>query len=441
MLCCTDPEQLASFVKRDLDQCKLLAHLTVGGTCPGCDKEIVEKVSNKATQVQVAKPGMPQPRGRVDGKSHLQAHQNQRTGTGPLIDVPLARWVLCVLHLHLRIVGALFKSTILEVIGKFHVKGVKNCDDTGTVAELIFNFLTDEGIHVKKKTDPGNVISTFYNSISKHSFHGGDCSVMERIWERLCEMNYPASMCDVTSPTWDRDVASRKKNVMKIWAMWFEEIWPLINNSELDKEAHASKVEVEGIKFLKLWKKVIGDTTHLYPHMLVAHLPDQIRELSGHITLYQTSGLEHKHSWRKLWRKLTNKHKERPTAEVAYHLVKGFMRNGGYVPGFVRRIGKSRTVQLHEISLLDDKLRDLFDDARRVKIKNEKSEHSKAVRKSWWEGVKKEIEVAECDSEEISSFGESESESESEVDIIYASSGSEEEESDGECAPAVESAD
>ena len=59
-------------------------------------------------------------------------------------------------------------------------------------------------------------------------------------------------------------------------------------------------------------------TTHLYIHLLVAHLPQQIRDFGLDPWFLQIQGLEHLHKIRKSWaRQMSNCHKHR-----SEHLVK-----------------------------------------------------------------------------------------------------------------------
>ena len=87
---------------------------------------------------------------------------------------------------------------------------------------------------------------------------------------------------------------------IKIFDLWATELWPLINDRKFEKNEKADKVDAMAVTFVEMFKDTVGTTTHLYPHLLVAHLADQIRDLPCDIYFFQTQGLEHRHKQRKL---------------------------------------------------------------------------------------------------------------------------------------------
>jgi hypothetical protein len=99
--------------------------------------------------------------------------------------------------------------------------------------------------------------------------------------------------------------------------------------------------------------KAVGATEHLYIHLLVVHLPEQIRRLPVDPWYFQTSGLEHKHKQRKQWaHQLTNHSK--PHQKGTDRTVSGYInpRTHKYVEGYVQGAGPGRIHQLARVEVV-----------------------------------------------------------------------------------------
>ena len=66
-----------------------------------------------------------------------------------------------------------------------------------------------------------------------------------------------------------------------------------------ERNTRADEVQVLADAYRVAWYKAVGSTHGLYIHVLHEHLADQVRAV-GDLRPYQSQGLEHLHSFRKL---------------------------------------------------------------------------------------------------------------------------------------------
>jgi hypothetical protein len=127
----TNEACLKKHTRRSLAGIRLLAHL-VPGDCPGCNARIVasaaelckckpgkrcEKCEGHVMMV-VAKVGDdPPPMKKSDLDSWLKRHFGVYYAKGPLIEVEPGLWVICILHMNLRITGAMYEHIDPEGVG------------------------------------------------------------------------------------------------------------------------------------------------------------------------------------------------------------------------------------------------------------------------------------------------------------------------------------
>ena len=74
-------------------------------------------------------------------------HRSVAYGRYPLVDFPDPNcWIICLLHMHLRIVGGLFTATMVDKIDAFPSTGGEKSQ-----TDRLYHILTKEGrIHIKR---------------------------------------------------------------------------------------------------------------------------------------------------------------------------------------------------------------------------------------------------------------------------------------------------
>ena len=240
--------------------------------------------------------------------------------------------------MNLRITGMLFERTVLRTLIK-DPRSARKLDartkSSCSRAQELYDLLLSLGIPCKLFSCPTNSVGKFYNSISKHSFAGNDSAKCLSAYESILKIAFPSSVWDTGHADFDAmspDTA-RYNRAVAVWKHWATTVWPLINDLEMEREEKATAVEVAGNKFMELWIAAAGEhTAHVYPHILVAHLPNQIRDLPMDPWYFQTQCLEHKHKFRKMDSFVTNHHAPKPLAERTSDVV-GYYRNGKWVGG------------------------------------------------------------------------------------------------------------
>jgi hypothetical protein len=109
----------------------------------------------------------------------------------------------------------------------------------------------------------------------------------------------------------DEDVMAQYEDNMAVWDIW-RDLWRLLNNAidsdcEAARNKQADEVQVLADRFRVAWWDAVGSTKGLYVHIMHEHLADMVRAV-GDLRPYQSQGLEHLHSFRKLIaRHLTNR--------------------------------------------------------------------------------------------------------------------------------------
>jgi hypothetical protein len=360
----------SKFTSRDIETSNLLAHVELG-TCPACRLEIVDEITDPESQILRAQPGdkpPPVPE-QYNGTSWSVLHSCQNYGEKVLFRIPVTQWAVCILHMNLRITGMMFERTVLRNLMKdprSKSKTDAKTSSSNSRASHLYDLLLALRIPCKLFSCPKNSVGKFYNSISKHSFAGNDSAKCISAYESILKVAFPSSAWDPNHADYNHesDDTKRYNRAVAVWKQWAEEVWPLINNLELAKEDKATKLEVEGKKFMRLWVAAAGEhTSHVYPHILVAHLPNQIRDLPMDPWYFQTQCLEHKHKFRKLDSFVTNHHAPKDLEERKSD-VNGYYRAGKWVHGKKgRRGGPARNYQMLGKSVVNDHYRNYMSTA------------------------------------------------------------------------------
>ena len=399
----TNPERLKDHVRRSLTRISLLAHL-VPGDCPGCKARIVAKKEELCgckknekcakcdglRMMVVAKRGdKPPPMRKVELDSWLKQHFGVRYAQGALIEVEPGLWVICILHMNLRITGNFFAHCILKELGRHTEKSPKERE---RIAKGVWDLLVGRGLSVKVlKCPKDQAVDSYWESISQYSFAGDDCAVLAAndLWLDCLHLVMPQGAREK-----NYTLQERYEAIVEGWRMWNEEVWPLINRLDFEtKQLKADAVRKAARKFIPLFKKACVKTPRvLYLHLLVSHLPEQIETLTVDPYFYQTQGLEHRHKIRKAYIALTN---GRKPGEEETHTVAPYQRLGREKPveGFERKTGTSRTEQCVEILVVRDHLQRLLTGhvcavARQVKLEREN-----ALKKAAWKRRQRALAV------------------------------------------------
>ena len=342
--------------------------------------QIVTVVTDPTSQRPVLHAGGKTPKvpALFKGHTHSMLHFNQIPGHVPLFSLPLSSYSICTLHLHLRFIAMLWSHSVLrdpELSKKIKGRRGKGADD-GTLAAWIWVVLHKIGVHVKLPSSPAKDANKYFHSISKHSFHGRDASHLLTVWRRILRMVYSEEACaknPATQIKYDRWVAC--------WQFYEETLLPLLyletDDSTTQREAKATAVEREGRNFLKLWNEATeGGTSHVYPHILICHLPDMIRFLLVDPMHLELQSMESSHAVGKKIAHKTNKQAPREEEEDLVWIEEYFKqyKKQGLVKmkGHWRNAGRRRVFQIMKKKLLLKTVDKQYDTAASLVIKHQK---------------------------------------------------------------------
>ena len=338
---CECPNSLFSTVQeaqgyppRTLKQLRLLAHLDEG-ECPGCKHTITADPKSKE-EMKVYNEGMKTPKvpakfKAADGKLPTWniLHKGKRYGVAPLLNIEPERWVICILHLQLRIVGTMFKKTVFE--------NLTNKPGDLKRAKALYECLLTNSIPIDRVKQTSSNCEDYYDSISKHGFAGEDCSRLLLIYPTLLEILFPSAEREELG----RSTRESIDNYLAVWQYWSSFLWPLINEKVADKKAKAASVQDQATVFCRLWKIAFGSTPTLYMHLLTVHLPQQIAALAIDPLYFSLQGLENCNKRRKQFKTLSNCHKVTKTIQIKSYVRK----DGSKVPARSQSSGPTMCTQ------------------------------------------------------------------------------------------------
>jgi hypothetical protein len=293
--------------RRTLERIRLLAHTAVG-ICPGCKMEIVAtqaEVTDESKQMAMAAVGAAEP---SQGKwseylrscemTWLEGHFGIVYGRYPLLHIEPDKWYLCLLHFNLRVTGGTINKCAFEHIGKY--------GDAKEQATAICAVLEEAGIWVREERLQPKSKNQNAAYVKDISFVGRDAVGIQTLAEKLMDI-----VIHVDEREDDEDVMNVYNKAMAVWDAW-RELWRLLNNrvdsdNAEARNTRADEVQVLADRYRVAWVRAVGSTAGLYVHIMHEHLADQVRAV-GDLRPYQSQGLEHLHSFRKLIaRHLTNR--------------------------------------------------------------------------------------------------------------------------------------
>lgn len=237
----------------------------------------------------------------------LQMHKGIMFGKFPLWNIPVNRWVLCILHMNLRIVGGMFNALVRDYI----------CETAGSSQDQkneLYKLLRDSGVWIKEKHLDKKKLSLNAKQMPKVSFIGRDTETITTLSDHIMEIVHPKAVREEQSRK-GKAALKQYERSMACWAAW-KKVWRLLN-TDLDSTSataradRVSAVAEAGQHWLTTWLAAHKATQGLYIHLLVKHLPDLIREF-GDLRPYQSQGLEHAHSRRK---KIADRNTNKRTGE------------------------------------------------------------------------------------------------------------------------------
>ena len=136
------------FPQRSRARTTLLTHTVVGTTCPACNMDIVEEVTDKQRQVTVHVRGQtypPVPRHlQESGVTHLQLHEGIVPGQTVNYHLEPNDWAVCLLHVNLCIVGGLLQKTLLNEKDK-----LVDTMATESHGKQLYDLLKHNGVYFK----------------------------------------------------------------------------------------------------------------------------------------------------------------------------------------------------------------------------------------------------------------------------------------------------
>jgi hypothetical protein len=291
--------------------------------------------------------------------SHLTLHFGVCYATRMILYIQPMKLYIDLMHMNNCCIKMMAERTIwaplLIYITTRQKKLIKSDDDSKTLAYEIFNYLRDVArVTVQKVPTAANtnklVCGVHFKSLISISVNGKDANAIldkdieEHLHSKVNPVEERAMLADGTpdynDPHFVTATYESYTKAKKIWKI-YRSNWSQINDQSLDRETKAKRCEELGMKFMKWWAKG-KKTTHIYPHLMAAHLPAQIRQLGVDITRVQTQSMELGHQpIKKDARTACNGRKPGPAEQI---VVKGYNR---MVYNKTTKVKEKQPVQAH----------------------------------------------------------------------------------------------
>jgi hypothetical protein len=301
-------DKLGQYVttKRSLEKIRLMTH-TALGVCPACKMEIVateaDVIDSKKQMVRAQLGDKPPTMKSVGGTGVWnKVHRSCKYGTPVPFDVPIDEYIICILHMNLRFVGAMFEALIVNGLASGGLGERQVAYLEASLSMMGMQFRSS-----KLQPKPNRLKKMWTGTLK---MGGADTRKF------MHKANPEAILRNCVFPKWMREpppgsTASAKRRyaeparkceeactAFKTWRV----CWALLNKdvgpTQDDRNKRAEEVEIAGRAFVDAFRAAHKNTQGLYLHMLVAHVPDMIRKY-GDLRPFQTQGVEHHHSKRK----------------------------------------------------------------------------------------------------------------------------------------------
>lgn len=305
-----------SFTKRSPEDYLRLTHTPptsqtgefIPFTCEGCSTEFTSQGQLDSTQPSTTQ--------------EATSFRRQHTGHGyqeiPILPIHNKDWVVCILHLKLRIVERLFMVAVTNKIA-----------DKKDAADMV-DFLHTLDIRVKKIDNNGKTDHVM--SLKKTNLTGHDCDILLRLFDKVLIHLHGGN---------NEHVADSMVVIHK-----FIDVYRILSTRAANRAERLMKavtVRTIGVEFVDHFAAWAGKgKVNFYMHWLVHDIPHQIRSLPCDIFDLSGSGLETKNLSNK---KTALQHTNNKTLDAARAAHKSHTNHN---------LIKTRTVQLQQRDLLTD---------------------------------------------------------------------------------------
>ena len=367
-----------TWTERNLERIALLAHVTPG-TCLGCGVDVVTPeqyaaeiadananfrkpkdmflVAEEGDDVPSAYHALLKKRG-LQG-SWLQIHHCVKYAHTVVLKLQPRDCYACVLHGDMRIMGMLADACLWKSLSRFHTRAGLNKE---TTCEKIYNLMRAVGIQVNKVTPSDKKVGVWYHSLSKHSFSGRECESLVGVISTVLDLVFPEQLRQQ-----DDDLKGAYDRWSELWKYYIQDIRNLVNSRpELNpggsgtdhtssceaarsdvafcyQKAQALEEKMPRFMHMELYLGCYQATSHLYPHIYMCHLPDQLRSLRVDPIDVQMQSVEHNNKRNKtIQARTTNSLKQHEQKQE----VRSHERNGKQIAGYTKLGGPCRTVQI-----------------------------------------------------------------------------------------------
>jgi hypothetical protein len=156
-------------------------------------------------------------------KTWPELHKGVKYGVKLPVNISIKDWVLCILHMNLRIVGNLFQHTVVDRVG--HCPRDKNHDQAQELYDLLQKLCVWIKL-TKLKKKSNKVEQKFEHCIS---FGGEAAESLMSAYPAMLDIIYPPSKRRVMENGKDNKVLEQYKRAADAWGKWAH-TWGLLDN-------------------------------------------------------------------------------------------------------------------------------------------------------------------------------------------------------------------
>jgi hypothetical protein len=211
-------------------------------------------------------------------------HLGYTYGASFLIAIEPADTAACWMHCDSCIVGMMFSCSVLQQLTQFHTAGKES------ICETIFDSLKKCNLKVPKLKAISTTIGVYHSSLSTFKCTGRATKVLCLIHKKILDLVFPVDL-----KLRDPEALRRFESFSAMWANYIDNIVPLINNkgASMTLDARADLLQIRAKEFMRLYVSAHRETAHLYPHIMLKHMPVHLKKFRVDLFELQLQSVEH----------------------------------------------------------------------------------------------------------------------------------------------------
>ena len=156
-----------------------------------------------------------------------------------------------------------------------------------TIWKRFYDKLKDIGVKVPvAKLSKAETCGVYEKTVRAFSFPGPACakvqswaalsSLLDIVYPPSTRVTLPDGRPNYHDPNFNQECFDGYQKASRVWEK-YNLVWDVLNDLNMNKNEKADEVETLAFEFVDDFSRSYKRTHHLYPHLLMAHVPHQLR--------------------------------------------------------------------------------------------------------------------------------------------------------------------